>query len=169
MELLLVRHGIAEDAERPGPAADALRGLTSAGKQRMKEAAAGLRELVPAVSCVATSPLRRSVETAKILAGAYRVEVEEVDALAPGKDPRALLRWLGSRRRAAGPIALVGHEPHLSSLAGLLLTGRKAPFLELKKGGACLLEFRVAKAGTARLEWLVTARALRNLGDHHDR
>jgi len=169
MELLLIRHGIAEDAERPGPKADALRALTAEGRRRMKECGAGLRELVPAVTVVATSPLRRAVESAAVLAAAYRVKVEEVPALKPGGDPRALLRWLGSRKRAAGPVAVVGHEPHLSSVASLLLTGRRTPILELKKGGACLLVLRAAKPGTARLEWLLTARALRNLGDHHAR
>ncbi len=60
MELLLVRHAIAEDADRPGPRADAARALTAAGRARMKEGAKGLRELVPAVSAVVSSPLRRA-------------------------------------------------------------------------------------------------------------
>jgi phosphohistidine phosphatase len=58
----------------------------------------------------------------------------------------------------------VGHEPYLSSLAGLLLTGRRASVFNFKKGGACLLELDEPRPGAARLGWLVTARTLRDLG-----
>ncbi|MFO0583776.1 MAG: histidine phosphatase family protein [Anaeromyxobacter sp.] len=169
MELLLVRHAIAEDADRPGPRADAARALTAAGRARMKEGAKGLRELVPAVSAVVSSPLRRAEETARLVAAAWRVDVQLLPALAPGRDPRALLRWLSARKNGGAPLALVGHEPSLSTLLALLVTGRRTPFLELKKGGACLLELDAApsarKGGVARIEWVLTARALRLLSE----
>jgi phosphohistidine phosphatase len=164
MNLLLVRHAIAEDARRPGRDADARRPLTREGRRRMKQGARGLKALVPAVNLVASSPLRRALETAKLVRGAYgRGEVEEVDALAPGSGPEPLLAWLRGHRRA-GTIALVGHEPYLSSLAGLLLTGRRSSVFNFKKGGACLLELDEPTPGSARLDWLVTARTLRELG-----
>ena len=38
-------------------------------------------------------------------------------------------------------VAAVGHEPHLGLLIGYLATGQLHPFIELRKGGAALLEF----------------------------
>jgi phosphohistidine phosphatase len=130
----------------------------------MKLGARGLRSLVPSVDVVASSPLLRAVETARLVAGVYGSgNVEEVDALAPGSGPEPLLAWLRARRRG-GTVALVGHEPYLSALAGLLLTGRRASVFNFKKGGACLLELDELRPGAAQLGWLVTARALRIMG-----
>ena len=36
-------------------------------------------------------------------------------------------------------MAVVGHEPHLSTFVEHLVAGRAHGFIELKKGGACLL------------------------------
>ena len=60
--------------------------------------------------------------------------------------------------------ACVGHEPNLSSLAGYLLTGRDRSFLELRKGGAVLLDFpgRIV-AGGAILQWHLAPGMLREL------
>ena len=81
MRLLIVRHAIAED--RVAFAAtgkdDDERPLTEEGRSRMEQGARGLRQLVPALDLVATSPLVRAVQTAEILAGAYEgVAIEQV-------------------------------------------------------------------------------------------
>jgi phosphohistidine phosphatase len=63
-------------------------------------------------------------------------------------------------------VAVVGHEPHLGLLVGYLLSGRSVSFVDLKKGGACLLQMEdPAKPGTGCLEWLMTDRELRRLGE----
>jgi len=56
-------------------------------------------------------------------------------ALAPDADPGELVPWLRRQRRRR-LVAIVGHEPHLSSLVEHLLAGRRGAFVELKKGGA---------------------------------
>lgn len=170
MELLLVRHAIAEEAAGEGPGADARRRLTREGRRRMRLGAAGLRALVPAVELVAASPFVRAVETARIVASAYglpRSALVTVPALSPGARPAGAALWVGRRRAAGahGPLALVGHEPHLSRLAALLL-GVDRPVFTFKKGGACLIELppvdRAAAPGVLR--WLLGARALRIVG-----
>jgi phosphohistidine phosphatase len=61
-------------------------------------------------------------------------------------------------------IAAVGHEPHLSGLVSLLLTGRAGAVIELKKGAACLLDLgEQPAAGKARLLWALTPAQLRRL------
>ena len=62
MQLLIVRHSAAEDKEdfaKTGKSDD-LRPLTAEGKETMAQAAKGLREVVPEISELATSPLVRA-------------------------------------------------------------------------------------------------------------
>jgi phosphohistidine phosphatase len=167
MMLLVVRHGPAGDRKEWAEAGkdDFLRPLTAEGRRKVVEAFRGLRRLVPAPEAVATSPLVRAVETADRLARAFDVPAaEELPALEPGRAPREVLPWL-AERRALGQVALVGHEPHLGTLVSWLLAGRSAPFLVLKKGGACLLDLGDdPRPGWARLLWALAPAQLRRLG-----
>ena len=131
----------------------------------MRKAAAGLPALVRDVQLLATSPLTRAVQTAEIVATEYGCEIVPLEALAPDRDPEDAVRWL-RKQEPDLTVGLVGHEPHLSSLVGYLLTGKRASFLDLKKGGAGLLEMTapLQPCGGA-LEWLLTPRALRRLGE----
>ena len=167
MNVLIIRHGPAGDSaawEAEGRD-DRLRPLTAAGKKEMRKAAAGLPTLVGDVQLLATSPLARAVQTAEIVAAEYECEVVPLEALGPDRDPEDAVGWL-RKQQSDLMVGLVGHEPHLSTLVGYLLTGKRASFLHLKKGGACLLEMTapLQPCGGA-LEWLLTPRALRRLGE----
>jgi phosphohistidine phosphatase len=166
MELLVVRHAIAEDRAvfRKSGQEDGERPLTDDGRERFAKGARGLRRLVGAIDLLATSHLVRATETGELLADAYGgIKTVRLEELAPDAAPDALLPWLAAQRRR-GVVAVVGHEPHLSSLVELLLAGRSAGFVELKKGGACLLALpKAAAAGGAELRWLLTAGQLRRL------
>jgi phosphohistidine phosphatase len=164
MQILLVRHAIAADGAAFA-GADADRPLTEDGRRRFERGARALAALVPELGLVATSPLRRARETAEILASAFdaRIPVATAAALAPGAPGDAVVHLLdGWRDRKT--VALVGHEPDLTRLEGLLLTGRERSLAELKKGGAALLDLpdRI-EAGAARLVWHLTAGQLREL------
>lgn len=166
MDLLVVRHAIAEDrAEfaRTGRP-DGERPLTPEGRRRFERGARGLRRLVPSLELLAASPLVRAGETAELLSAAYDgVRIVRVEALAPEAKATALLSWLRSQHRR-DVVAVVGHEPHLSGVVELLLAGRSSGFLELRKGGACLVSLaRPAAAGGGALRWLLTAGQLRRL------
>ena len=165
MHLLVVRHGVAEERETWAPKDDGLRPLTDAGKKKMKEAAKGLRALVPRIDVVATSPLTRAKQTATILAKAYDKGAPVlVDALAPGQRPPALLPWLRTQATQK-TVAIVGHEPGLGSLVSWLTAGSERSFMELGKGGASLLDLgERIEAGDAMLFWLLRPSHLRSLG-----
>ena len=62
-------------------------------------------------------------------------------------------------------LALVGHEPYLSELASILLTGSRTSLtMEIKKGGVARLWLNDGlRRGTASLRWLVTPKVLRAL------
>src|SRR5207302_6738895 len=114
--------------------------LTTAGRRRMRGVAKGLATTV-VPDLIATSPLTRAMETAKILSLAYKIEIgPTVDALRPDSPPEHFVAW-ATTQPADSTVAIVGHEPDLSRLIAWLSTGRLTAFVELKKGGACFLEF----------------------------
>lgn len=164
MKVLLVRHAIAADgASFAGPDRD--RPLTDEGRRRFERGALALAAQVPDLAWIATSPLRRARQTAEILDAASdgRARLTEARELAPGGGAEEVLRLLASWREA-GTVALVGHEPNLTRLEGLLLTGSERSFAELKKGGAALLDLPgQVTAGGARLLWHLPAGQLRDL------
>ncbi|MBA3342630.1 MAG: histidine phosphatase family protein [Gemmatimonadaceae bacterium] len=167
MKLLVVRHAIAMDREEFAQSgkSDDLRPLTKKGVKRMRLIASGLRGQIENLYHLASSPLTRALETAAILADAYGIEKAEVTtALSPDSPFEEFETWC--RSRAAGEvIAVVGHEPHLSSLVGWLIAGPHDSRLQLDKGGACLLEFDATpRANSGTLIWLLTSRQLRSLG-----
>ena len=157
MKLLIVRHAIAMDRDEFAATgkSDDFRPLTTAGRRRMRGVAKGLATTV-VPDLIATSPLTRAMDTAKILARAYGVEVgAAVDALRPESPPEEFAAWARTQR-AESTVAVVGHEPHLSQLVAWLTTGRSSAFIELKKGGACLIELEGApEESGGTLLWLM--------------
>lgn len=163
MQALLVRHAIAEDAAA-FQGADRDRPLSADGRRRFRRGAEAIAAQVPDLALVATSPLVRARQTAElIVAASARAVLHEAAALAPEGSCAEVLAWLAGGH-AAPALALVGHEPNLSLLEGLLLTGRERTLAEFRKGGAALLDFpgRIA-AGGAVLVWHLTAGQLREL------
>jgi phosphohistidine phosphatase len=165
MILYILRHGVAEDAAPGGD--DASRRLTPRGRSKMEEAAAGMRALGLELDVLLTSPLPRAAETAAIVAAAYRGRPapKEFPALAPGVAPAETLQVLRPFARYEH-VMLVGHEPGLSRLASLVLTGSPDRLaIDLKKGGCIALELdKLVPPSGATLHWLLTGRQLRRMG-----
>jgi phosphohistidine phosphatase len=166
VNLLVIRHGPAEDADawKTEGRDDRLRPLTPDGKKDMREAAFGMATLRPRVDLLATSPLVRAVQTGQILASEYTCKMITLDALVPDAEPARTLEWV-AHQPVGSTVALVGHEPHLTKLVSYLLVGGSKVFLELKTGGACLLECVSPAAASFTLQWLLTRRELIRLGE----
>lgn len=167
MDVILIRHAIAEEREifaRTGKSDD-FRPLTPRGRKRMRLAAAGLHALVPRIDTLATSPLVRAVETAQLISEAYGgLDLVEIAEMTPAASSDDLLRWLETRD-SDSTVAVVGHEPSISMHVSWLTTRSDEPFLEFKKGGACLLTFYDdVYSGGASLRWMLTPAQLRVLG-----
>ena len=169
MKLLVVRHAIAEDQEefKGTGESDDLRPLTPEGRRKMKDVARGLRQVVPTIDLLATSPLVRADQTAQIVAGAYKgIKSMTVRHLRPEGSIQSVLKWLG-KRKGDSVVAVVGHEPQLGVLVSWLLTGLQKSFVEMKKGGACLIEMDESmRPGRAKLLWFLTPSQLRVIGGH---
>jgi len=163
MRVVLFRHGPAGKRDPERWPDDALRPLSARGIGRTRLAARGVTRLEPQLSRILTSPLQRASETAEILAEGWEHEipVETMEALAPGHPFRAVIERLADLGGTDEAVALVGHEPDLGKLAGVLLLGAPAA-LPLKKAGACVISFAgPVAAGAGRLEWFLPPGSLR--------
>lgn len=164
MMLYVVRHAIAEDTAPSG--GDAARRLTAEGRRKMEEVARGLRGLGIEPDVILTSPLVRAVETTRIVVAALRnaPEPRELDGLASGIDPADTLKALRPFARKRH-VMIVGHEPNLSNVLALLLTGTTdGAAIDLKKGGCAAVELTAfAPHGGATLLWLLPPRVLRSV------
>jgi len=138
--IYLIRH-----AHAVSPEEDPVRPLSAKGREQVGEVCRTLRggpAFKPAE--IWHSPLARSRETAELLAAGLGLSAPLVlkPGLAPEDDPAAIAAVLAAEGR---DIAVVGHEPHLSGLAALIVEGpagagasfafRKAGVLALSRKG----------------------------------
>lgn len=155
MELYLIRHAIALDAE-PGQSNDA-RPLSAEGIQKFTEVVRGLKRLGVRLDRLYHSPKLRAVQTAELLVPLLDGETEVTPYLATDPSPDLLKSLVGES------VGLVGHEPWMSELCAWLLTGRRSgghfPF---KKGGVAWLE-GTPKPGGMKLRGFWAPKVLRGL------
>lgn len=129
---------------------------------------------------------------ARLLSHHGRLEL--TDTLLPGAHPRKCIELLARSARepggastspvaSAGPpdatskqrppspttsvpanVLLVGHEPHLSTLVSVLVSGETGVGIDLKKAGLCKLTLDLIERGRcAQLQWLLTPALLLRL------
>jgi len=164
MELYLLRHGLAVERGTRGFVDDFARPLTPKGRRQLRKTAAALKKLGRDFDLILSSPLLRAKQTAEIMAAAWKLKkrLRYSNALAPGGVAAILLRQLGRVKPAPKKILLVGHEPDLSRLISLLVTGGLQLQLDFKKGGLCKLEAESLRAGScARLVWMLTPKQMK--------
>jgi phosphohistidine phosphatase len=164
MLLVLFRHGPAGTADPARGPEDAKRPLSPRGAEKARRAALGLVRVLDTEPLIFSSPLVRAKETADLLAASYvpMPHVEILEALVPGRPQEEIMRRIAEF--GDGTVVLVGHEPALGHLAGVLVTGTQGLTLPLKKAGACGIELSGKVApGQGDLVWLATPRMLRAL------
>jgi phosphohistidine phosphatase len=158
MNLYIIRHAIAVERGTPDYEDDSQRPLTDEGRKKMKKIAKGLHRLGIELDVILTSPYVRALDTAKILADRFDM-TERIffsENLIPPGNFEALVFEIHEKYDLAN-VALVGHEPMLSSLISWLMTGDTNARITLKKGGAaCLASDSIYQDGRATLEWLLT-------------
>ena len=160
MYLYLLRHGIAVESGTPGYENDSERPLVPKGERRLRSVAAAMEKLELSFDLILSSPFLRARQTAEIVAGELPLKkrIEFFEGLVPGGNPKALIHALHELKPAPENVLLVGHEPYLSRLISLLVSGgADAAAVEMKKGGLCKLEAGELRLGQcARLAWLLT-------------
>ena len=154
MNLYLIRHAIAveeyeDDTQRP---------LTDKGRKKMRQIAKGLRALGVEFDLILSSPYIRAAETAEIVADVFKMkkDVQFSENLVPMGDPGLLIAEM-NEKYSVNSVAIVGHEPFLTALIGLLVSDNANVDITLKKGGVCSLSADdLHHTRKATMDWLLT-------------
>ena len=136
MEIFIIRHAHAVDE-----AEDPARPLSKRGRKQVRRLARFFKknDALPLPE-VWHSPLARSKETAELLVKRLcaKAKLTQIDGI-EGDDDLAIVAGRLKTRRT--PVAIVGHEPHLSALLSLLVAGTpEPPKFVLKKSAVVALE-----------------------------
>jgi phosphohistidine phosphatase len=119
MHLYLLRHAHAEDLELGH--LDQNRKLTLKGHDQAKSLRRTLQTLEIHFDTVISSPWRRARQTASALESiSENLEVSELLAAPPSQ---ALLHLIAEQSQTNQCLLLIGHQPWISQLTSLLLTG----------------------------------------------
>ncbi len=166
MELYILRHAIAVARQAAANGSDEERPLTDQGAAKLRRVVRGMKALGLSFDRILTSPYLRALQTAEIVAAEMGLpkKVERTAHLAPEGDPRALMALLQSRRGEQRSVLVVGHEPYLSELISVLVSGSTGPAVTMKKAGLCKLTLEAPRYGRcARLEWLLAPAHLQRM------
>ncbi|MDE2125341.1 MAG: histidine phosphatase family protein [Armatimonadetes bacterium] len=162
MQIYLLRHGIAEDA---GPnRLDTDRRLTQEGVARMRLEAEGMARAGIRPEIILSSPKARAWETAAITAETLEItdRLQRDSRLADGPGLQEM-REIAMEFGNCDSIMLVGHQPYLSLLAGILVG---SAHVEVKKGGLVRVDCAEAQHGSGVLTMLLPPGILARLGQN---
>jgi phosphohistidine phosphatase len=142
MQVILIRHAKAENRDADTWPDDDLRPLTAEGQAEQRAAARALKKLGVKFDFLVSSPLLRATQTADIIAAVYRwPEPPQVaQELGHGYAAAAVVKLLAKFPPDAA-VALVGHEPDFSNLAGALISRSGDVNIAFKKSGVLGIEF----------------------------
>jgi phosphohistidine phosphatase len=163
MQLYVVEHGIAVESGEGIP--DEWRPLTDKGRRRFQKTARAFGKLGRKLDLILTSPLVRAVQTAEILAGETEpAEVAVLAELDPKFDVQAVRNAIASRAGKAEAVAIVGHEPQLSSVLAAL-SGISQADIELENGTIVRVDVSTLTDGaSADPRWWLKAKGTRKKG-----
>lgn len=152
MKLYIIRHTEAIDYETESVRSDEHRFITPKGRRIATNVFKMLKDEMLDLEKIFTSPLIRSVQTAEILAVMvkYKNDVEIANELLPSSSTEKVLQLL-KRNSIFKSIALVGHEPLLSTVIKTFMDKNDTEFA-FKKAGVCYVDLDVEK-GTGKLQW----------------
>lgn len=158
MLVLLIRHAAAAEQNPTTYPDDTLRPLVAAGRRTQSRMSRTLlkRAIIP--DRVFSSPWKRAWQTSRILLremGMAKSQRVRCDALAAAPNLDAIAAEVG-HTGGDETIALVGHEPWMSGLAALLLTGSESGLrIEFPKSGVVGIELDTIEegGGTLRFFW----------------
>ena len=162
MDIYILRHGIAVERGTPGYKKDSDRPLTKEGVEKMEKIAQTMLALGLHFDLILSSPYARAEHTARIVAQALDEEVTFTNHLMSDGNALELVAEINDEKPQS--VLLVGHEPDLSRLISVLVTGSTDASIELKKGGLCKLTSDQLTFGQcATLNWLLTPKQLRSM------
>jgi phosphohistidine phosphatase len=170
LDLYLLRHG--DSGKRMAVAAGVNTGdapLTIVGREEIAIIARSVKALNLRISAIVTSPLKRAVQTAKIIAKVLAIEnrISIWNDLVPEGNRSKLYNRLNQYTRDSS-VLMIGHEPYLSNMMYDMIFQKnrvnQLGRISLKKAG--LAKIRVISLTpniSGELRWLLTPRILKLL------
>jgi phosphohistidine phosphatase len=129
----------------------------------MHQIARRLKSLSVTFDVVISSPYLRARETAEIVIEEINPDLKLIfnQNLTPMGELKSLITDINENYAGLENIAVVGHEPQLSSLVSLLICGDTSLDITMKKGGVCCLSIQKLEFDRcAMLEWLLPPKFL---------
>lgn len=164
MELILFRHGIAQDYSSDG--SDDARELTDEGNARTLDAAKGLFKLIGTPEQIIASPKIRAMQTAAIFTQVASASNAIIEPVIAGPSTQHIKDFALAQTCAS--LLIVGHEPTLGELAESLCTGHSSTGLfQMTKAGAICISLPSAYRNASipgTLKWLMPATMLYKIG-----
>lgn len=161
MIIYFLRHASAGQ-HLANPGKDEKRGLDKEGIEQCGYVGRALAALEVQVDAIISSPLKRSTQTASLVANelGYESKLQIENALRPEAN-FSEFRKLLDKYSTQESIMVVGHNPNLSEFLGRLVsdTGCEASVV-LRKGAVARVEMR---RNSASLHWCLTPKVLRSL------
>ncbi len=142
MNLILWRHAEAEDANAGG---DMARELTKRGRKQAKQMAHWLDDHLEGDWKILVSPAQRTLQTVEPLDREFEVS----EAISTATNAAKVLRAAGWPD--GGNVLVVGHQPTLGEVAGLLLKGEEVG-VAIRKGA---IWWFVAREREGKMEAIV--------------
>ena len=145
---------------------DSKRPLTNEGEKKMRDVARGIKKMGLTFDLILTSPYARALRTAEILAEVHHSKKMFVtNNLVPEAKPKEVIQEINENFGSLENVCLVGHEPFLSGMISLLLTGASEMAIDFKKAGLCHLTVANLQPGKcATLNWLLKPGQLEAMG-----
>ncbi|MDD1706883.1 MAG: phosphohistidine phosphatase SixA, partial [Methanoregulaceae archaeon] len=155
MDLYVLRHGKAEPS-LPQERDDFDRALTRQGRDEIHQIVAWMLRRGCRFDMIATSPFKRAIETAEIIAETYGLRKNLLiwEELSPGMDFVQLMKQIESRRDVSS-LLIIGHEPSLSGCIGWIISQGGQASLQLKKGGLARIRNFTPLPVFGELSWLI--------------
>jgi len=152
MNIYLVRHSEAEPTSQLKK--DSERELTQSGISLIESAANAWKSLISNSEYIFTSPFKRAVQTAEIIASVTGTKNEIIidKSLSPGSNAEAII--LISNTFEANEIVLVGHQPDISFITSQFISSYDVN-LKISPATICKISFKgIPKPGKGKLEFL---------------
>ena len=155
MKLYVLRHAEAVD----NAPTDSARELTPRGLEQARAVGTFCQRHDLRPDVILTSPFRRAVQTAELCAAAVERVVQQELFLASGMGPASALAELRAYERFSS-VMVVGHQPDLGLLVGVLLGLRNADGFPVGKASLSCLEVESLAPGGATLRFALPAQLM---------
>jgi len=155
MIVVFIRHGKAEPKTEEKP--DKERELTEEGRKDI-ETLASILPIMP--KKVYTSPYKRAMQTAEIIANTWKIPIEIREELSPENMSIESIRKL---ELSDGEI-LVGHAPSIEDVVSKLIGSGK---IDMSSGSAACIEVEEIKEGGGTLLFLISRDVIRKIRENN--